>query len=112
MARLIDADEAIRIWQEKDYIKTSVQIRRAEQMLNEIPTAVPEDQEQGILKPCPFCGREPYLQETHTIPSSYAVKHICTLFNGREDGVYIETRKYRYRETAIRVWNERYNPNG
>ncbi len=38
MARLIDADEAIRIWQDKDYIKTSSQLQRAEQMLKEIPT--------------------------------------------------------------------------
>lgn len=39
MSRYIDADEAIRIWEEKDYIRLSKQERQAKKMLDELPSA-------------------------------------------------------------------------
>ena len=39
MGRYIDADEAIRIWEEKDYIRLSKQERQAKKMLDELPSA-------------------------------------------------------------------------
>lgn len=39
MSRYIDADDAIRIWEEKDYIRLSKQERQAKKMLDELPSA-------------------------------------------------------------------------
>ena len=39
MSRYIDADEAIQIWEEKDYIRLSKQEQQAKKMLDELPSA-------------------------------------------------------------------------
>ena len=51
------------------------------------------------LKPCPFCGGEPYIKQYKDF---YLYKVIC-------ENCYIETGGWREKRNAVKAWNRRHS---
>ena len=51
------------------------------------------------LKPCPFCGGEPFLNKCNTTNDRYTIK--CLRCKGGWGAIFMR------KETAIKRWNER-----
>jgi hypothetical protein len=69
-----------------------------------------DNENEEVIKPCPFCGEQPKIVLSNDKPRPfYRVTHYCKT-NAIKPDVYsisIETNWYQLEQDAIKVWNNR-----